>query len=97
MTSSFRIIAGAGLALLLAVSVSGCGRRGSLEPPPGSTAAADRAKANEDAEEAPTMPKGGGLIKDFTPGTTPSTKPKKPAQKPTPPAASDSNHLDPLL
>jgi predicted small lipoprotein YifL len=99
MTSPFKIIAGAGLALLIAVSLGGCGRRGALEAPPGAKSAPAKAVADEDEDERPTMPVGGGLIQGFTPGTTPSNKPgKNDAQKKaTPPAASGSFFLDPLL
>lgn len=100
MTSSFKIIAGAGLALLIAASLGGCGRRGALEAPPGATSAPAKATtADDEDDERPTMPTSGGLIQGFTPGMTPTNKPgKKDAQKKaTPPAASGSFFLDPLL
>lgn len=88
MTSTFRIIASASLALLIAASIGGCGRRGALEAPPDSKAAATRVGANaavEDADEdeAPKMPKT-GLIQDFTPGAAPSLKQNKRKKEKTP-------------
>lgn len=81
MTSTFRILASASFALLIAASIGGCGRRGALEAPPGSKAGAARVGANAASEdikedEKPKMPKT-GLIQDFTPGAAPSLKQNK--------------------
>ena len=97
MIASSRIFAAAGLALLLAVSLGGCGRRGALEAPPGAPTTAAKA-ASDDEDERPTMPKDAGLIRDFTPGAAPANKPKKDkAQRASPPPARGSFFLDPLL
>jgi predicted small lipoprotein YifL len=85
MTSTFRIIASASFALLIAASIGGCGRRGALEAPPDSKAAAARVGGNAAAEdidedEKPKMPKT-GLIQDFTPGAAPSLKQNKRKQE----------------
>jgi predicted small lipoprotein YifL len=97
MTASSRTLAAVSLALVFAVLFGGCGRRGALEAPPGAAAPAAKV-ASEDEDERPTMPKGVGLIQDFTPGAAPTSKPKKDkTQRVSPAPARGSFFLDPLL
>src|SRR5690349_20445517 len=89
--SLFRVLL---LGAVLALSLSACGRKGPLEPPPGSAAVA---KPDPMADKAETDDEEGYRVKTLTPSISPVTgKGSRGRGKPIT-APKDSFILDPIL